>query len=252
MNKSIETFDYIVFIFILLFSLFIGLYSGLKARLLKFIRKPNKIENIQLEQNNENKVTDYLTASSSMGAIPITFSLLASFYSATALLGMPGEVYQYGIQYWIMVFGQILTPLIGALVTGPFFARLKVISVFEYLEMRFNSKKVRQLGMFYYVLRNFISSSIFMYGPATTFSALANLNENISIALIGSIATLYTSIGGIRSVIWTDLFQALVMFLTLIVIVSKGVYDVGGVENLWKVNLEGGRLNFSILIRILL
>jgi sodium-coupled monocarboxylate transporter 8/12 len=46
------------------------------------------------------------------------------------------------------------------------------------------------------------------------------------------------------AVIWTDFFQMLIMFCGLIVIIVKGLYDVGGVETLWQINKDGGRLNF--------
>jgi len=61
-----------------------------------------------------------------------------------------------------------------------------------------------------------------MYGPATSLALLTNFDQKICIALIGVIGTFYTTIGGIRGVIWNDLFQALIMFATLIIIISKG------------------------------
>lgn len=57
--------------------------------------------------------------------------------------------------------------------------------------------------MGFYVIRNSISSAIFMYGPATSLSYLTNLDEKIAIAFIGVIGTFYTTIGGLRAVIWT-------------------------------------------------
>ena len=83
-----------------------------------------------------------------------------------------------------------------------------------------------------------------MYGPATTLSYLTDLDEKLAIALIGFIGTFYTTIGGLRAVIWTDLFQALVMFTSLFFITIKGLIDVDGFENLWRINSNGGRLNF--------
>jgi len=248
MESKFKAIDYVIVVIILVLSILVGLFHELKAKVLKWINSRKKVEsNIELKDTgdtNENKTSDYLTGNASISPIPIAFSLLASFFSATALLGMPAEVYQYGIQYWVHVFGMMLTPIIGAYVTGPLFSKTGALSVFEYLEMRFESKRVRQLGMIYYVLRNFISSAIFMYGPATTLSYLTGLDQKIAIASIGVIGTFYTTIGGLRAVIWTDLFQALVMFTSLSFIIVKGVVDVGGLGNLWRINSAGGRLNF--------
>jgi SSS family transporter len=196
------------------------------------------------EVSTTNNVSDYLTANSSMGFLPVAFSLLASFFSATALAGTPAEIYQYGIQNWIGTFGMMVTPLIGAFVTGPFFANLNIVTVFDYLQLRFDSIIVKKIGAFCYVLRNFISSAIFMYGAATSLSVLTGLNEKIAITLMGFVATFYTTIGGIRAVIWTDLFQMLVMFFSLFAIFIKSIINLQGFENLWNINKRGGRLNF--------
>lgn len=83
-----------------------------------------------------------------------------------------------------------------------------------------------------------------MYGPATSLALLANLNDKLCVGFLGVIGTFYTTIGGLRGVIWNDLFQALVMVTSLTVIITKGVYDVGGLSNLWEINRLGGRLNF--------
>lgn len=255
---NFEIIDYIIWFLILFISILIGLLQGSGIRIkLKELFKVNQVtskdvlsdtEMTELKQKEDNSdktlVKEYLNANASMSVFPIAFSLLASFYSATGILGFPAEIYQYGIEYIATIFGCMLTPLIGAFITGPFFYSLKVMSVFEYLEIRFESKKVRKTGMFCYVIRSFISSAIYMYGPATTLSSFTNINENISIILIGFIATIYTTIGGIKAVIWTDFFQALVMFLSLAFILVKGLYDANGFENLWKINAESGRLNF--------
>ena len=83
-----------------------------------------------------------------------------------------------------------------------------------------------------------------MYGPATSLALLANLNDKLCVGLLGFIGTFYTTIGGIRGVIWNDLFQALVMFTSLGIIIIKGIIDAGGFGDLWETNANGGRLNF--------
>ena len=136
----------------------------------------------------------------------------------------------------------MITPVIGAYTSGPFFARLKVSSVFEYLKLRYNSEYVRLIAVFCYLVRNFISSSLFIYGPATTLTLLTSLSEFNAIIIIGAIGTFYTAIGGIRAVIWTDVFQVIVMFSALILVITKGTVDIGGFNALIEINRAGGRL----------
>lgn len=229
MANQIQAWDYVVLSIILFVSICIGTYHGFKPFLLRTFNKlfVNRVENERKDEKEEesqnNKTTDYLVASSSMGTIPVALSLLATYYSATSMLGFPAEIYQYGIQYWLAFVGQSLSPIIGALVTVPFLASLNVLSVFEYFQMRYGgSKYVRLVGMTCYLIRNMISCSIFMYGPATTLALLANFDQKICIALIGVIGTFYTTIGGIRGVIWNDFFQSLIMFASLIIVIVKG------------------------------
>lgn len=134
--------------------------------------------------------------------------------------------------------------LLGAFLFGPMFAKLKVLSVFEYFQRRFDSSFIRLLGVCYYVLRIFIGMGIVIYGPATSLNLLTSLNADYAIVIIGSLATLYTTVGGIKAVIYSDAFQLIIMFAGIITIISKGIYDVGGFSELWRINGEGGRLNF--------
>ena len=116
------------------------------------------------------------------------------------------------------------------------------MSVFEYFEKRFGSKDVRLCGMAAYVIKTIFATSVYIYGPGSALNAITNLNENVSIGIIGVIATFYTAIGGIKAVIWTDFYQTIIMICVLIIIISKGIFDIGGFDNLWQINMYGERL----------
>ncbi|CAF0848078.1 unnamed protein product [Brachionus calyciflorus] len=238
MKYELKIPDYLVLILVFVLTISIGFYHGLKEKI-KFYFSKKKLS----KNESTNSVADYLTASSSMSPIPVAFSLLATFFSTTALLGIPAEVYQYGLEYWITAFSGMLTPIIGAYTTGPLFARLQIFTIFQYLQLRFKSKLVKYIGTVCYLVKNFVSTAIFIFGPAVTLNIFSNLNEKYSIILVGSIATLYTTIGGIKGVIWTDFFQIIVMILSLFMILIKGIYDIGGFGNLFEINSLGGRFN---------
>lgn len=238
MKYELKTVDYVVLILIFLITILIGSYHGLKEKIDSYFSK-NKIT----KKESTNSVSHYLTANSSMNPIPVAFSLLATFFSTTALLGIPAEVYQYGLEYWITAFSGMLTPLIGAYTTGPLFARLHILTIFQYLHIRFSSPLVKYVGTLCYIIKNFISTAIFIFGPAVSLSIFSNLSEKYSIIIVGSIATFYTTIGGIKGVIWTDFFQVIIMFISLFMILIKGLYDVGGFANFIEINSNGGRFN---------
>lgn len=111
-ENKFQLADYIIFGVMLLISVGIGVFYACAGG---------------KQQTNR----EFLMADRSMRSLPVALSVLASFFSASTLLGTPAEVYVYGIQYWISVFGAILAPLTGAFLFGPMFFKLKLVSVYE-------------------------------------------------------------------------------------------------------------------------
>lgn len=111
-KNKFQLADYIIFGVMLLISVGIGVFYACAGG---------------KQQTNR----EFLMADRSMRSLPVALSVLASFFSASTLLGTPAEVYVYGIQYWISVFGAILAPLTGAFLFGPMFFKLKLVSVYE-------------------------------------------------------------------------------------------------------------------------
>ena len=70
-------------------------------------------------------------ANRSLSAFPVALSVLASFFSASTLLGTPAEIYLRGTQYWMSVWGAMIAPMLGAHLFGPMFHRMGVVSVFD-------------------------------------------------------------------------------------------------------------------------
>ncbi|GFN79641.1 sodium-coupled monocarboxylate transporter 1 [Plakobranchus ocellatus] len=69
----------------------------------------------------------------------------------------------------------------------------------------------------------------------------------MSIVVFGAVGTLYTAIGGIKSVVWTDVIQTVVVYVGIFAIIAKASIDVGGVAEVWRIAEEGGRINFNRL-----
>jgi len=86
--------------------------------------------------------------------------------------------------------------------------------------------------------------SIVLYAPALALSAVTGISKWASIVSVGLVCTLYCTIGGIKAVLWTDVFQSFLMFTAMIVIIIKGTYDVGGVDVVWQRAQYGQRIEF--------
>ncbi|XP_071085376.1 uncharacterized protein [Haliotis cracherodii] len=65
-----------------------------------------------------------------------------------------------------------------------------------------------------------------------------------SIFLVAAAAIVYTAMGGLKAVIWTDVFQAVVMFAGMLSVIIKGTIDACGIKAVWTTAAKGGRLNF--------
>uniref|UniRef100_A0A674NKF7 Solute carrier family 5 member 6a n=1 Tax=Takifugu rubripes TaxID=31033 RepID=A0A674NKF7_TAKRU len=152
------------------------------------------------------RTTQFLMADRSMSCLPVSLSLLATFQSAVAILGAPSEVYTYGTQYWFLGCSYFLGLLIPAHVFIPVFYRLRLSSAYEYLELRFN-KTVR-------ICRPWV--------PLTGFDLWG------AVLAMGSVCTLYTALGGLKAVIWTDVFQTVVMFAGQLAVIVVGASQAGG------------------------
>lgn len=83
---------------------------------------------------------------------------------------------------------------------------ISLFPIFEYLEMRFG-KVTRLTASVAYLLQTVLYMGVAVYAPALALQAVTNLDKTVSILVIGSICTFYSTIGGMKAVLMTDVFQ---------------------------------------------
>ena len=105
--------DYVVFSIMLLISSLIGMWYGCR---------PGR---------KQKTTAAYLLGDREMKAWPVAISVLVSFLSALYLLGLPGEIYTYGTQFYVLIFGYVVICATTSTVFIPMFRRIKITSVFE-------------------------------------------------------------------------------------------------------------------------
>ncbi|CAH1781603.1 unnamed protein product, partial [Owenia fusiformis] len=83
---------------------------------------------------------------------------------------------------------------------------------------------------------------VVMYAPAIALEAVTGLPTWVSILIMAAVATFYTTLGGIKAVIWTDVFQFLIIMIGMIIALAMGCSRVGGFANMWDLCQRGGRI----------
>ncbi|XP_072113665.1 solute carrier family 5 member 6a isoform X1 [Mobula birostris] len=215
--------DYIIFALLLIFSSIIGLFYALSG-------------------GRQRTTQEFLLAGRSMTFVPVALSLLATFQSAVAILGVPAEIYTNGTQYWFLGCSYFLGLLIPAHVFLPVFYRLGLTSTYEYLELRFN-KATRLCGTLTFIFQMVIYMGVVLYAPALALNAVTGFNLWGAVLAMGLVCTLYTAVGGLKAVIWTDVFQTLVMFSGQLAVIIIGAKQAGGIGEVWQSAMRGGRIS---------
>ena len=103
--------DYAVFGVTLALSVVVGIYHALMSK--------------------STTTKEYLLASRKMMSIPVALSLLASFMSGITILGVPSEIYTYGIQYWLVIVSYVILFPTVALIFVPTLYELDLTSSYE-------------------------------------------------------------------------------------------------------------------------
>lgn len=225
MHKSFGIIDCAVFAGMLAISAVVGVYQAYKSR------------------KNEDAVREYLVGGQNMSIFPITMSLIASYISGITILGFPAEMYVYGTQLWCVVIADSFVSLTMAVVYLPVFYGLGITSSYEYLNLRFNGV-VRFMGSAIFLIKMLLYIPLVIYVPALAFNQVTGMNLHAIAVLVCAVCIFYTTLGGLKAVVWTDAIQTIVMFGGVIVIAVIGTNQVGGFSEVWKRNRDTGRIQF--------
>ncbi|XP_054710105.1 putative sodium-dependent multivitamin transporter [Uloborus diversus] len=190
------------------------------------------------------KTTDeYLMAGRNMSMLPVILSLMATIQTAVGTLGFPGEVYLYGAGLYVYPLGFTVALVFCTFVHTPVYFGIQVTSAYEYLEKRFGRlTRIIISGLF--VLQMVLFMSVGLYSPSIALSAVSGLSHLVSILTVGLVCAFYCTLGGMKAVLWTDVFQSVLMWFALLSVIIKGSADLGGVQEVFRIAGEGGRLNF--------
>ena len=188
LNRSFGTVNWIVFL----------TYLGLMLPFGYFFMRKNK------------GIDDYCKGG---GRIPWWVNgvaIFAAMLSSITFMTVPAMTFSSSWRLYPMTIAIfILVPIVIYLYL-PFYRRLKITSAYEYLEKRFNVFS-RVFASAAFIIFMVVRSAIVVYLPALALSVIIGMNLFASIILVGTVTVIYSTIGGVSAVIWSEFIQAVVL-----------------------------------------
>lgn len=168
-------------------------------------------------------VQDYILGNNETPWYTVGISVMATQASAITFLSTPGQAFNDGMGFVQFYFGLPLAMIIICITFIPIYHKLKVYTVYEFLEQRFDLK-TRSLAAILFLIQRGFSTGITIYAPAIVLSSILGWNLNLMNIIIGILIIIYTMTGGTKAVNVTQKQQMFIimsgMFIAFFIILS--------------------------------
>ncbi len=171
------------------------------------------------------KLEGYFLANRSLPWWVVGLSVMATQLSAVTMIGTTGQGATDGMRLVQLYFGLPIAMVILGVTLVPFLYKAKVFTAYEYLERRFDAK-TRSLTAFLFLGSRGLASGAILAAPAVVFSAIFGWDLVTSVIVIGIPTIIYTMIGGVQAVQWTDVKQMVLIVAALLAIVVVQIVEI--------------------------
>ncbi|MBD3673938.1 MAG: sodium/solute symporter [Planctomycetaceae bacterium] len=170
---------------------------------------------------------EFFEASRSMGRLTVGLSVMATLFSSNSFVFYPSIVYGDSLKIWLTLIAHTaIFPLI-VWVFIPMFSRLNCPTAYEYLERRFHvSIRCLASGLFILLRIGWMASATF--AASLVLAAVSGVDQGVVIISLGVVSILYTMMGGLRAVMWTDVIQFFIFSLTILLALGLLVSQQSG------------------------
>ena len=190
-----------------------------------------------LARSSRTSSREFFLARRSLGWFPIGLSVMVTVFSAVNFTAFPGEVLSHGLYVLVAlpVFVIVAWPVTRVFI--PFFHAQRLTSAYEYLEWRFD-RRVRRLGSALFMLWRLFWMATVLYATSRFLAGVSGLKWQSVVLATGSVAIFYTSLGGLRAVVWTDVAQFFVLLVGVVACLLVA-WPSGG-ESVWATAASNG------------
>ncbi|MCC7259666.1 MAG: sodium/solute symporter, partial [Alphaproteobacteria bacterium] len=175
---------------------------------------------------------DYYVSGRKLSWWTIGISTMATQSSAISFISIPAFVAMKpngGIQWLQWELAVPIAMILVASIFVPMFRRLELVSVYEYLEMRFDAR-VRKFISGVFLLSRGLGGGIGLYAVAIIISASLDLSIVVTILMMGITVTIYDTLGGMTAVVYSDVVQMVILLAGLYICIGVVISEVGGLD----------------------
>jgi solute:Na+ symporter, SSS family len=160
----------------------------------------------------------------------VAYGMIGASLSGVTFMSVPGWVQETQFSYMVVVFGYLFGYFVIALVLLPLYYRLKLTSIYSYLEKRFGFWSYKT-GAGFFILSRILGASLRMFLVINVLQIFVfdawNVPFRVNVLIFISLIILYTLKGGIRTIVWTDTLQTTFMLLAVVLSVIYISKDLG-------------------------
>lgn len=223
--KQLPLLDIVVLVIYFLSMILMGMYLGRK-----------------------NKSTAQFTKAS--GKIPgwaIGMSLFGTYLSSNTFIGNPGKAFGGNWNSFVFTLTLPIAVVIAVNFLIPFFRKSGEISAYEHFEKKFGPW-ARTYTVICFLLTQLARTGTIFLGVGITLNALTGIDMRLIIFITGIVVTIYTVIGGMEAVIWTEVVQSVIKTVGAILVLILVIWGVnGGVTEIYHTAREGNKLSLGSL-----
>ena len=187
-EKSLGIVNYLVIVFYFLLLAWIGYYFSKRQK----------------------STNDYFKGG---GRIPwwvVGLSIFGTALSAITFMAIPAKAYASDWSYIFINAGILMVVPVIIFLFIPFFRKLNSTTAYEYLEVRFNYA-IRVFSSLSFILFQIGRMGVVLYLPAIALNIATGMDIMLCISLMGILSLIYTMMGGIEAVVWTEALQVVVL-----------------------------------------